>query len=169
MKHRYFDFTLVIIFVLGFLLYFSLPIINLHEQAHCLGAKIIGRQCFINFNVASVNKLIPGRAVGATLIYSGMPYIIMLLLTFLILTFRKYWINKSYNLVFYIVLALFFYEFLINLAGMLSPSSDFNHIFFIGSLMDKSIIFLAILDFFIMFLFILTIRKNQKTLKTREL
>lgn len=147
----------------AFALYSSSFIINIHEKAHCIGAHLTGRNCNIVENKTSIDRLIY-QGDYSIFIYSGMPYIIMTLMSLLLFLTKKRWEKSEFKWVIHLILVLFLCEFIINLASWNVKGDDFNNIFGAGSLVELIGINVVVADFFI--LFILSIAPNLDKIKS---
>ena len=124
--------------------------ISIHENLHCFGASAIGRECFINYNETSINKVIEKGETLNSFIYSGMPYIVFLITALLLFLFKKELIKINFlRELTYTLIFLLIFEFIINLSSPSFKGNDFMNIFSIGTQIDIIAIVLVILLFFI--------------------
>lgn len=128
------------------------PAIHVHELLHCFGAKLIGYECMIEGNVASLSVNIQEGEILKSFIYSGMPYIIFTLLTLPIFFFRRS-ISKNVFLMHscLLFLLLFFSEFLFNLIEIGHEGNDFSNILLVDGFISVALILFLIASFGLLF------------------
>jgi len=139
---------LFLLFCVSFFISRSSLWINIHEKAHCFGASLIGRECWIEGNRAFINQSIMRGEILSSFIYSGMPYLFIMILTIIFFLFRARIIKINFLREFIVlIMTLFVWEILTNYILyilFIKKNNDFNNIFSVGSLIDKIFIVIVL-------------------------